>query len=52
MNSAREQEQNISEILTSSSLYQDMYPVERQQLINYLVASYFNPVSDENCRFF
>jgi hypothetical protein len=40
---SREREDEIISILVDSSLYQDMSTAERQKLLNYLVASYFQP---------
>lgn len=45
-----EPEQDLTEILTNSSLYLDMPPAEKEQMLNYLVSSYFNRAADENCR--
>jgi hypothetical protein len=39
---ACEQEKELINILIDSSLYRDMYPEEKQKLLNYLVTSYFN----------
>ena len=39
---AAEQEQKLITILLGSSLYRDMYPEDKQKLLKYLVASYFN----------
>jgi hypothetical protein len=47
---AMQQERDIAEILTSSSLFLEMDWAERQQLLHYLVTSYFCPVPDENRR--
>ena len=47
---AREQEQEIMDILLSSSLFADMSAGERQKLLNYLVASYFRPRTGGNSR--
>ena len=46
----REQVKEIVNILIGSSLYLDMSQTERQKLIHYLVASYFNPLTGENSR--
>lgn len=46
----REQEQEIINILRSSSLYAEMSAAERDQLLGYLVTSYFRPRLGENCR--
>jgi hypothetical protein len=46
----REQEQEIMNILLSSSLYGEMSVAEREQLLRYLVTSYFQPRVGENCR--
>ncbi len=39
---ASEQEIDLINILIDSSLYQDMYPEEKEKLLNYLISSYFN----------
>ncbi len=49
-NVTREQEEEIVNILIGSSLYPDMSQTNRQKLLHYLVASYFNPLSGENGR--
>ncbi len=36
---AGEQEINLINILINSSLYQDMYPEEKENLLNYLISS-------------
>jgi len=46
----KEQEQEIMSILLSSSLYVEMSAVEREQLLRYLVTSYFQPRVGGNCR--
>ena len=38
----REQEEEINDILNNSSLYLDMSPADRQNLLHYLVSFYFN----------
>jgi hypothetical protein len=38
----REQEKEITNILISSSLYEDMPSAERQKLLRYLVSSYYD----------
>ncbi len=38
---ASEEEQELIQILIDSSLFRDMYPDEKQKLLNYLVSSYF-----------
>ena len=50
MNSIWEQEKEITTILINSSLYPGMSPAEREQLLLYLVSSYFDLVPDENGR--
>jgi hypothetical protein len=45
-----EREQEITEILTASSLFLDMHPAERERMLDYIVSSYFNAVPDENGR--
>ena len=45
-----EQEQEIMNILLSSSLYAGMSAAEREQLLRYLAAAYFQPRTGENCR--
>jgi hypothetical protein len=47
---AREQEKEIVNILIGSSLYLDMSQANREKLLNYLVASYFDPLPGENSR--
>lgn len=46
----REQEQEIMSILLSSSLFEATSAAEREQLLSYLVTSYFQPRVGENCR--
>jgi hypothetical protein len=46
----KDQEQEIMSILLSSSLYEEMSAAEREQLLHYLVTSYFQPRVGENCR--
>ena len=46
----REQEKEIINILIDSSLYLGMSPAERQNLLQYLVSSYFNLLPVENSR--
>jgi hypothetical protein len=46
----REQEQEIMSILLSSSLFEATSVAEREQLLSYLVTSYFQPRVGENCR--
>jgi hypothetical protein len=46
----REQEQEIMSILLSSSLYVEKSAAAREQLLRYLVNSYFQPRVGENCR--
>ncbi len=43
-NVTREQKKEIVNILIDSSLYLDMSQTDRQKLLHYLVASYFNPL--------
>ncbi len=45
LSTASEQEQELIQILIDSSLYRDMYPDEKQKLLNYLVSSYFKLTS-------
>jgi hypothetical protein len=45
-----EQEQEITEILTGSSLFLDMHPAERERMLDYIVSSYFNALPNENSR--
>ncbi len=42
-----EQEEEIVNILVDSSLYMSMSLLERQRLLDYLVASYFNPTRSD-----
>jgi len=42
LRTASERENELEKILIDISLYRDMYPEEKQKLINYLVLSYFN----------
>jgi hypothetical protein len=46
----RRQEEEVMDILLSSSLFVEMSELERQKLLRYLVASYFQPRKGENCR--
>jgi hypothetical protein len=46
----REQEKEIHNILTDSSLYLCMSPAERRKILHYLVSSYFNLLPVENSR--
>jgi len=50
MNSAREQEKEIVNILINSSLYLGMSPAERENLLRYLVSSYFDFLPAKNNR--
>ena len=50
MAQGKEQEQEIMSILLSSSLYVEMSAAAREQLLRYLVNSYFQPRVGENCR--
>jgi hypothetical protein len=45
-----ERKQEITEILTNSSLFLEMHPAERERMLDYIVSSYFNAVPDENSR--
>jgi hypothetical protein len=45
-----EREQEITEILTASSLFLDMHPAERERVLDFIVSSYFNAVPNENSR--
>ena len=47
---AKEQEQEVMSILLNSALFVEMSGSERQQLLRYLVTSYFQPRVGENCR--
>ena len=38
---ARKQVKEINNILTDSSLYLDMSPVERRKLLHFIISSYF-----------
>jgi hypothetical protein len=49
-NVTREQENEIVNILIGSSLHLGMSQTNRQKLLHYLVASYFNPLPGENSR--
>ena len=44
-----EQEKEIVNILIDSTLYLSMSLLERQRLLDYLVASYFNPTRSDHC---
>ena len=44
LRTASAQEEELENILIDISLYRDMYPEEKQKLINYLVLSYFNNI--------
>jgi hypothetical protein len=46
----RRREEEIMNILLSSSLFGDMSDFDRQKLLSYLVISYFQPREGENCR--
>jgi hypothetical protein len=46
----REQEEEIVNILIGSSLNPGMSQTNRQKLLQYLVVSYFNPLSGEDRR--
>lgn len=50
LNITREQEKEITSILIDSSLYPEMSEADRQKLLHYLVASYFNPLPGNNSR--
>ncbi len=43
---ASEQEKELNSILLRSSLYQDMAPEDKRELLNYLVTSYFDVLPD------
>jgi hypothetical protein len=47
---AREQEKEINDILTDSTLYPGMSPVERRKLLHFIVSSYFKLLPFENSR--
>ena len=47
---ARQQEEEIMNILMGSSLFEEMTVEERNKLLSYLVSSYFRPRMGENCR--
>jgi hypothetical protein len=44
------QEEEIMSILFNSALFGDMSSLEREKLLLYLVESYYQPRSGENCR--
>lgn len=44
------QEAEIMSILLNSTLFRDMSLLERKKLLLYLVRSYYQPRSGENCR--
>ncbi|MHB8845950.1 MAG: hypothetical protein ACYC7L_14525 [Nitrospirota bacterium] len=44
------QEEEILSILFNSALFRDMSSLERKKLLLYLVKSYYQPRSGENCR--
>ena len=44
------QEEEVMSILLNSTLFGDMSLLEREKLLLYLVNSYFQPRSGENCR--
>lgn len=50
MNSAREQEKEIVNILINSSLYLGMSQAERENLLRHLVSSYFDFLPAKNNR--
>jgi len=50
MGVTREQERELTNILTVSSLYLDMSQIDRQKLLRYLLSSYFNFPPNENNR--
>jgi hypothetical protein len=50
MNSIREQEKEIANILIASSLYLGLSPAERKKLLRYLVSSYFDFLPPKNSR--
>jgi uncharacterized protein YaaW (UPF0174 family) len=43
-------EQELMSILLSNSLYEDMSRTEKEKLLNYLVTSYFEPLSGKKSR--
>jgi len=47
---AKKQEEEIMDILLSSTLFEGMSETERQKLLRYLVASYFQPRVGGHCR--
>jgi hypothetical protein len=50
INITGDQEKEIDNILIDSALYREMSPAERQKLLCYLVASYFNFLPVKNRR--
>jgi hypothetical protein len=44
------QEEEVMSILLNSTLFGDMSMLEREKLLLYLVNSYYQPRSGENCR--
>jgi hypothetical protein len=46
----REQEEELVNILIGSSLYLGISETNRETLLQYLVATYFNPLPGENSR--
>jgi hypothetical protein len=44
------QEEEVMSILLNSTLFEDMSLFEREKLLLYLVNSYYQPRSGENCR--
>jgi hypothetical protein len=45
-----EQQEELISILLNSSLYQDMAPEDKQELLSYLTTSYFSTLSSKNSR--
>jgi hypothetical protein len=41
---AREQEKEINNILTDSTLYLGMSPIERRKLLHFIISAYFKPL--------
>ena len=47
---AREQEKEINNILTDSTLYLGMSPAERRKLLHFIVSAYYKLLPVENSR--
>ncbi len=47
---ANDRVKELNSILLRSSLYQDMAPDDKRELLNYLVTSYFDVLPDRNNR--